>query len=217
MKLKSYYHQSRMELGRIILNMFKKLRKWLFVKLGGSPYHYDISVIRQIRKILIRKLGGIPRTETFGEIRTTAQVKLLSRKDLEDIIVNYAADSKKDWFAEYMLVEKLLEQANNTLKSVYHTDKELNKAKHVASLESKNKKLKQEVRQMQLKAEEFNKKLYATGLIVNCTGCIPGAPDHYDDLTEGKVKQVENIAIRLRTWWNNYQYRKEREKNKNGQ
>ena len=91
--------------------MFKKLRKWLFVKLGGSRYHYDISVIRQIRKILIRKLGGIPRTETFGEIRTTAQVKLLSRKDLEDIIVNYAADSKKDWFAEYMLVEKLLEQA----------------------------------------------------------------------------------------------------------
>jgi len=208
-----YFHQPRIELGMIFLKIFNKIRKWIFVKLGGNPYHYDISVTRQIRKILIRKLGGIPRTEAFGELRTKAQTKLLSKEDLEDIIVNYASDMKKDWFIEYQLCEKLLEQANNTLKSTYHNDKDLNKAKHVAALETKNKKLKREVRSMQVKAEEFNKKLYATGLIVNCTGCIPGAPDHYEDLTEEKVKTVENIALRLRIWWDNYQYRKKRAKN----
>lgn len=74
---------------------------------------------------------------------------------------------------------------------------------HLHRLEELNDRLKREVRRMQLKAEVFNRQLFATGLIVHCTGCLPGAPANYEDLTEEKVREVENIAARLRSWWNN--------------
>ena len=94
------------------------------------------------------------------------------------------------------------EKLEEILKEDY-TTKEINRAEHIRGLETKNRRLKKEIREMQLKAEEFNKLLYATGLIVHCTGCLPGAPANYEDLTEEKVQQVERIAQRLRTWWKN--------------
>lgn len=73
---------------------------------------------------------------------------------------------------------------------------------HLHDLEVKNERLKDEVRRMQLKAEKFDRRLYATGLIVRCSGgCLPGAPANYEDLTEERVVEVENIAARLRSWW----------------
>ena len=102
------------------------------------------------------------------------------------------------------------ERAERLLQDQY-TLQEINKAHQIRDLEEKNRRLKDEVRRMQLKAEVFNKKLYATGLIVNCTGCIPGAPDNYKELTEDKVKCVEEIAQRLRIWWENNKHKIERE------
>jgi len=83
------------------------------------------------------------------------------------------------------------------------TPKEIGRGHHLADLEVKNDRLKREVRLMQEKAEVFNIKLDATGLIVHCTGCLRGAPANYEDLTEERVIEVENIAARLRVWWNN--------------
>ena len=88
--------------------------------------------------------------------------------------------------------------------------KELARAHHLKDLEEKNERLKCEVRAMQLKAEQFNRQLFATGLIVNCTGCIPGAPAGFVDVTEERVKEVEHIAGRLRAWWNCNRSRLER-------
>lgn len=87
------------------------------------------------------------------------------------------------------------------------TEKELKRSEHMHHLEEKNKKLKHEIRVMQEKAEEFNRLNYATGLIVNCTGCEGGAPFDSENLTEEKVKTVEMIAKRLRSWWNGHCYR----------
>lgn len=101
-----------------------------------------------------------------------------------------------DWYKESRERERL----EKILKRSY-TKEELKRIDHLHGLEEKNKKLKKEVRYMQLKAEEFNNLLYATGLIVNCTGCIAGAPANYENLTEEKVKEVEIIAGRLRIWW----------------
>ncbi len=74
---------------------------------------------------------------------------------------------------------------------------------HIHHLETKNKRLKHEIRFMQEKAERFNKMLFATGLVVNCTGCLEGGPANYKELTEEKVCEVERIAKRLRLWWDN--------------
>lgn len=87
------------------------------------------------------------------------------------------------------------------------TPKEVGRAHHIADLEQKNRRLKREVCGMQVKAEEFNSLLFATGLIVHCTGCIPGAPANYKDLTDARVKTVERIARRLRKWWDTNKHR----------
>lgn len=102
-----------------------------------------------------------------------------------------------DWYYERRRADRL----EDILKREF-SHEELKRAEHFRGIENKNKRLREEVRSMQLKAEEFNRLLYATGLIVHCTGCIAGAPDHYKDLTEEKVQQVEQIARRLRLWWN---------------
>ncbi len=108
----------------------------------------------------------------------------------------------KNYLMELMAMEERALRAERLLNADL-TTKEVGRAHHIADLEQKNKRLKKEVRMMQQKAEVFNRQLFATGLIVNCTGCIPGAPANYQDLTEEKVQEVEHIAQRLRTWWNN--------------
>jgi hypothetical protein len=108
----------------------------------------------------------------------------------------------KNWFKEYDEWRKRAESAERLL-SKNLTSQEIGRAHHIADLETKNARLKQQVRMMQEKAEEVNKILFATKLIVNCTGCLPGGPDDCENLTEEKIQEVENIAKRLRTWWNN--------------
>jgi hypothetical protein len=142
-----------------------------------------------------------------------AQLVEFSKQDPE--YLNWVKTSKYErehllsWYGDYKRARKA-EGMLETLKNL----KDLNYISHIHDLEEKNKKLKQEVRTMQVKAEEVNKTLYATGLIVNCTGCIAGHPDHYEDLTEEKVREVELIASRLRTWWGNYQWRISRKEGK---
>ena len=117
------------------------------------------------------------------------------RKKIETITVNTNLyDQISHWRIRAQRAERLL---NENL-----TPKEIGRGHHIADLEQKNKELKRQIRIMQEKAEYFNNTLYATGLIVNCWGCIAGGPNNYKDLTEEKVKSVEEIAFRLRKWWN---------------
>lgn len=108
----------------------------------------------------------------------------------------------KDWFAEYLECKTRAERAERLLTESL-TPKEIGRAHHLADLETKNRRLKDEVTRMREKAETFNRQLYATGLIVHCTGCVAGAPADYEGLTEERVQEVEAIAARLRAWWRN--------------
>jgi len=60
---------------------------------------------------------------------------------------------------------------------------------------------------MQLDAERKNCLIFATNLIIHCTGCEQGGPIRPDELTESTVQEVERIASRIRTWYNNHAHR----------
>lgn len=161
---------------------------------------------------LIRKLGGRPNKKFYGKEflnningRETSNryfLKNFSKEDLIDIICA-SSDDKTDWFQAYIIRDKECERLRKLFASTYYNEKELNKALHMSDLESKNKALKREVRNMQEKAEEFNRLLYATGYIVRCTGCLAGGPADFEELTEEKVATVEMLSRRLKGWWLN--------------
>lgn len=114
--------------------------------------------------------------------------------------------TRDDWWKDYWEYRQRAERAERLLQEGL-APKEIGRAHHIKDLEEKNARLKAEVRTMQEKAEYFNHLLYATGLIVNCTGCVAGRPDKCEELTEEKVKTVEQISHRLRTWWENNKHR----------
>jgi len=120
--------------------------------------------------------------------------------------VEFWKKSSQDWFKEYCEWRNRAEKAERLVNN-YLTPSQIAKANHLADLEDKNRRLKSEVRNMQEKAEIFNRQLYATGLIVNCTGCLVGGPANPQDLTEEKVQIIEQLAKRIRTWWKNNQHR----------
>lgn len=113
---------------------------------------------------------------------------------MKDYILEYTAEKERADLLERILLRLVDEN-------------ELGRAEHIHHLEDKNKALKHEVRVMQKKAEEFNRLLYATGLIARCTGCEAGKPFGGEDLTEEKIRDVEILARRLRAWWNNHCHR----------
>lgn len=74
---------------------------------------------------------------------------------------------------------------------------------HIHGLEVKNERLKREIRIMQEVAEARNRQIRASGYIVRCTGCMAGGPPDAEEFTEERVREVEDIARRLREWWEN--------------
>jgi hypothetical protein len=74
---------------------------------------------------------------------------------------------------------------------------------HIHGLEVKNERLKREIRIMQEVAEARNRQIRASGYIVRCTGCMAGGPPDAEDMTEERVREVEDIARRLREWFEN--------------
>ena len=116
---------------------------------------------------------------------------------------------RTDWFSQLMTEKKLTKRLKLILKRDYHTQKDMRRAEHMADLEQKVNRLKSEVTCMRESAERHNIGAYATGLIVRCTGCETGQPFEGNDLTEDRVKMVERISGRLRTWFINHQYRAE--------
>lgn len=150
-------------------------------------------------------------SETQGQMELRRNLQHATREELLEIIVERNGSGRKytaeNWFDYYMAADHELNRLRSLLRSEYHNDKSLRHAQHVADLESKNKKLREEVREMQVCAERHNRLLYATGLIVNCTGCDRGGPFNAEELTEEKVNEVELLARRLRSWWNNHQWR----------
>lgn len=117
--------------------------------------------------------------------------------------------SERYWQVIYELYksQNKIRRLERAMKVKYGDHVEL--IKHLGDLEKKNKNLKKEVRNMQIKAEEFNRKLYATGLIVNCTGCWGGRPFEGEKLTQEKVDEIIHLANRLKSWWTNNKNRKE--------
>ena len=116
----------------------------------------------------------------------------------------------KNYVLEYMAEKERADKLESILLQII-TEKELKRSFHMLHLEKKNERLKHEIRVMQEKAEYFNKQLYATGLIVRCTGCEAGKPFDGENLTEDKVRLVEVLARRLRTWWDGHVARQLRE------
>lgn len=158
------------------------------------------------------KLFGLRETPNGGELRLRNLCKDLDRESLVDMLVAIdQADGQRDYFIKYLAAEHESSRLRNLFKSEYHTDKAVRHALHVADLEAKCKRLAKEVRSMQVAAERHNLINFATGYVVRCTGCDRGGPANYEDLTEEKVLAVERVANRLRTWFNNHQYRKGRD------
>ena len=115
---------------------------------------------------------------------------------------------RRNWWVEFHAADEELTRIKRILQSQL-TPKEP-RAQHMADLEQKNAVLKQEIRAMQIAAERHNVESYATGLIVNCTGCWWGRPADAESLTEEEVAAVEGIARRLRTWWEGEKWRRKR-------
>jgi AmiR/NasT family two-component response regulator len=156
-------------------------------------------------------IGNVTRSlhPNCGELNLRYRLKDFSREQLVDLIValDTAEHTDARWIVPFMAAEHDNDRLRALLASDYHTDKSLRHALHVADLETKCKRLRKEVRTMQEAAERHNKIAYATGLIVNCTGCDEGQPFNGLELTEERVAEVERIAARLRTWFENHQYR----------
>ena len=120
-----------------------------------------------------------------------------------------------DYLLEYIKEKERADKAENLLSQLMN-GRDLRRASHIRDLGEKVKKLRRTVRHLQECAESKNNQLYATGLIVNCTGCEAGRPCNAENLTEEKVQQVELIARRLRVWWNNHNWRHLKRKQKRG-
>ena len=163
--------------------------------------------MNRLRRFLIRLLGGKPHLQPYfgGESLARNLMTDLSRADLEQIIVDRVMDGR-DWFTEMSLYEHECRRLRQVLAL---GKRELGHAMHLADLEEKCKRQAREIREMQLAAERHNRESYATGLIVRCTGCDAGKPFDGEDLTLARVQAVDNVATRLRTWFNNRQHRLE--------
>lgn len=119
-----------------------------------------------------------------------------------------------DWFNEYLEADKKLKILRRALGELYPPEAQ-GKILQLAEYRNKITKLKADVTRQREALEDRNRTLFATGLIVSCTGCRAGAPDNWQDLTEDRVAEVELLAKRLRTWFDNDQWKQAREK-KNG-
>lgn len=164
-----------------------------------------------LKSFIIHLLGGYieqPKDMRGGAIQTRGLLKDWSKEELiEHIAALKMNDNSSGFFNEYLEYQREYYRLKNILKSTYHTDKDLNRALHMADLENKVKELQNNIRTMQEKAEYFNKVLYATGLIVNCTGCFRGRPKGGEYLTEEKMRQLEHLVSRIRIWFNNHKWR----------
>lgn len=164
-------------------------------------------LLRYLRALLHRLLD-LPVDMRGGARETRRILTSWDRRGLVELIVELRMGTEpRNWFPEYLIASRDNERLRNLLESDYRTDKELNRALHMADLELKCKRLRGEVRSMQVAAEQHNIRHYATGLIIRCTGCEPGAPANADELTEERVEAVERIARRLRTWWEGHKHR----------
>jgi hypothetical protein len=146
---------------------------------------------------------GQPERETFGQEELRKNLQHFTKEELVEMVVKANGQgNKKDWSDYYWAADHELRRLESLLQSEYHTKKELRHAVHVADLESANKQLRREIRMMQETAERRNREVFATGLVVHCTGgCEQGAPFKAEELTEERVEEVERIALRLRSWW----------------
>lgn len=89
------------------------------------------------------------------------------------------------------------------------TGKQIGRAHHMADLEDRVKTLRREVRIKQEAAERRNLKLRATNMIVGCTAaCTDATFEDAGVIDEAFVAEVERIATRLRSWFNNWEARK---------
>lgn len=170
----------------------------------------------QLKAKIIRFLGGRPNKEvyqsyisnsiSYGEISNRTILNNLEKEDLIDIICEKT--NKIDWFKEYSIRDKEVVRLTRCLRSKFTNDKDMNRALHLSDLENKVRQLKFQLQSLTEINVKYRNENYATGLIVRCTGCDAGKPFDGENLDEEKVKAVEYLAMRLRTWFNNANYRK---------
>ncbi len=79
------------------------------------------------------------------------------RQDFEAVLAELTrVRYPSDWFAEYVIEAHQRRRLDALLRSTYHTDQALGRAIHMSDLETKNRRLRAEVRRMQLQAEKRN-------------------------------------------------------------
>lgn len=165
--------------------------------------------LQPLRRRLIRWLGGcsVPTPNQIGNMHLR---RLFRDWTKEEVVDAYLKLSEKDHtgLPDYFAESHERRRLESLLRSEYHTDKDLNRAKHMADLEQKCKQQGETIAYLQACLTRRNRELFATRLIVNCTGCEEGAPYKSNELTEERVQAVERIATRLRRWWNTHLYRK---------
>lgn len=143
--------------------------------------------------------------QRFGALYNRETLKKWSKEDLIETVIECVMDHENhNWFPQYYIQKRERERLENVLRSDYHTDKELNHAKHMADLEVKVKRLKKEVTWMRKALEDRNRQLAATNIITYCSGgCDGGIPDK-EKMTQEIVDEVRRTANRLENWWGNY-------------
>lgn len=128
-------------------------------------------------------------------------------KQITDLFLTKPKRSENYWYSEYIRLEKEYRALH-----LLFNDEELRNGfvekLTIKNLEHKISTLKHELRKSQCALEDRNRQIKALGYITYCTGCWPGGPDNKETLTDEDVREVQHIAGRLRTWFDNMESRR---------
>lgn len=102
--------------------------------------------------------------DNCGQQAIRKRLEDATREELLEIIIQRdgQADGRFDWWEQYKAAEHRMRRLEQVLAIRYHNEHELNRALHVADLEAKNRRLRHEIRLMQLAAERRNSQCHGT-------------------------------------------------------
>lgn len=84
--------------------------------------------------------------------------------------------------------------------------KRIGRAHHMADLEAKIERQREELHEMNIVSKVRKDQVDAANLIISCYGCDSGFMGDFSGVTEETVCEVERTASRLRRWWDLHKY-----------
>lgn len=119
-----------------------------------SIMNWGERMLRQLRQFAYRILR--PRIDGLRWMKI--HTENWCRQDFEAVLAeSMRVRYPNDWFTEYVSEAHERRRLDALLRSTYHSDQALGRAIHMSDLETKNRRLRAEVRRMQLILEERNK------------------------------------------------------------